>query len=236
MTIPHWPADLLCPLESRVQLVPFTRSGGRTLGGVSTATRTDRGFHRIDLVGIPLHGVDRRRTWDAIDTMLSGSAGRIIVPAWSFDSAPYASGREEEPVAVPHEDETSFSDGSLYIQGAISVKSHGVTAVGATVIALRLIQGAVDLSGVRFSFRHALYKTGEVLSIAGDIWTVRVTPSVRELIPADADLEFDRPTCVCRLAEDAGLRRSTTAERFERTNVSFLEDTDYWYKVAKGLL
>lgn len=236
MSIPLWPAELLCPLESRAWLVPFTRSGGRTLGGVSPATRTDLGFWRVDLAGIPLHGVDRRRAWDAIDAMLSGAAGRIAVPAWSIDSAPYASGREEEPGALPHEDGAVFSDGARYSQGAISVLSYGVTGVGATVISLRLVHGAADLSGVRFSYRHALYKTGQVLSVDGDIWTVLVTPSIRETIPAGADLEFDRPTCLCRLAEDTGLRRSITAERFERTNASFVEDTDYWYLLAKGLV
>jgi len=153
-----------------------------------------------------------------------------------MDSAPYASGKEEPLIEVPHSDGSSFSDGSQYQQNAISVVSVGVTAIGATVMSMRLINGAADLSGVRFSYNHALYQTGQVVSVEDDIWTVRITPSVRELIPAGADLEFDRPTCVCNLMEDAGMQRSMNADRFERASVSFVEDTFYWNQVALGLV
>lgn len=231
-----WPEKLLSPLECRAYLVPFTRSGGRTLGGVKPSTRTDLGYWRIDIMGIPMHGRDRLRSWDAIDTYLGGASGRIAVPAWAMDSAPYLSGKEEPLIAVLHADGSTFSDGSMYQQNAISVISVGVTAVGATVMSMRLINGAADLSGVRFSYNHALYKTGQVVSIEEDIWTVRISPSVRELIPAGVDLEFDRPTCVCNLVEDAGMQRSINADRFERASVSFVEDTDYWNRVALGLI
>nr|CAD6417690.1 hypothetical protein REQ54_01739 [Rhizobium sp. Q54] len=236
MAVIVWPEKLLSPLESRAYLVPFTRSGGRTLGGVKPSTRTDLGHWRIDILGIPMHGQDKRRTWDAISAYLGGSSGRIAIPAWAMDSAPYASGKEEPLIEVPHSDGSTFSDGSQYQQNAISVVSVGVTAIGATVMSMRLINGAADLSGVRFSYNHALYQTGQVVSVEDDIWTVRITPSVRELIPAGADLEFDRPTCVCNLMEDDGMQRSMNADRFERSSVSFVEDTYYWSQVALGLL
>lgn len=236
MAVIVWPEKLLSPLECRAYLVPFTRSGGRTLGGVKPSTRTDLGHWRIDILGIPMHGQGKRRTWDAISAYLGGSSGRIAVPAWAMDSAPYASGKEEPLIEVPHSDGSTFSDGSEYQQNAISVVSVGVTAIGATVMSMRLINGVADLSGVRFSYNHALYQTGQVVSVEDDIWTVRITPSVRELIPAGADLEFDRPTCVCNLVDDDGMQRSMNADRFERASVSFIEDTDYWWRVAEGLL
>jgi len=236
MSILVWPYKLLKPSECRAHPNPFTRSGGRTLGGLKPSTRTDLGPWRIDLTGVAIHTVQQRRAWDAIDTYLGGTSGHVAVPAWAMDSAPYASGGEEALVEVPHNDETTFSDGAEYQQNAISVVSQGVTALGATVMSMRIINGAEDLSGVRFSYRHALYKTGEVLSIDGDVWTVRITPTVRETIPAGADLEFDRPTCLCNLAEDTGMQRAINADRFEQINVSFVEDTDYWYKLAKGLI
>ncbi len=236
MAVIVWPEKLLSPLECRAYLVPFTRSGGRTLGGVKPSTRTDLGHWRIDIIGVPMHGQDKRRTWDAISAYLGGSSGRIAVPAWAMDSAPYASGKEEPLIEVPHSDGSTFSDGSEYQQNAISVVSVGVTAIGATVMSMRLINGAADLAGVRFSYNHALYQTGQVVSVEDDIWTVRITPSVRELIPAGADLEFDRPTCVCNLVEDDGMQRSMNADRFERASVSFIEDTYYWNMVALGLV
>jgi len=184
MAVIVWPEKLLSPLECRAYLVPFTRSGGRTLGGVKPSTRTDLGHWRIDIIGVPMHGQDKRRTWDAISAYLGGSSGRIAVPAWAMDSAPYASSKEEPLIQVPHSDGSTFSDGSQYQQNAISVVSIGTTAIGATVMSMRLINGAADLAGVRFSYNHALYQTGQVVSVEDEVWTVFITPSVRELIPA----------------------------------------------------
>jgi len=236
MAIIVWPEALLSPLECRAYIVPFTRSGGRTLGGTKPSTRTDLGHWRIDIAGIPMHGAAKLRTWDAISAYFGGASGRIAVHAWAMDKAPYVSGKEEPLVDVWHSDDSPFSDETPYQQNAISVVSVGATPIGATVMSMRLINGAADLSGVRFSYDHALYETGQVVSVEDDIWTVRITPSVRELIPSGADLEFDRPTCVCNLLEDDGMQRSMTAERFERVSVSFIEDTDYWNRLALGLI
>lgn len=228
MSIVVWPYKLLVPEECRAYPNPFTRSGGRTLGGVKPSYRTDLGYWSIELNSVPLVTTAQKRTWDAIETLLSGTSGRIAVPAWAMDSAPYASGQEEALSYVTHSDGTTFSDGSRYEQNAISVVSVGVTAVGATEISMRIINAAADLSGVRFSYNHALYKTGQVVSIDGDIWTMRITPSVRELIPSGAELEFDRPTCVCNLAEETGMKRAINSNRIEIVSVSFVEDTFYW--------
>lgn len=236
MTILLWPEALLSPLECRARLVPFSRSGGRTIGGTKPSTRTDLGHWRIDLNGIPLRGSEMLRTWDALSAYLGGTSGRVAVPAWAMDSAPYASGIEEPRDELAHADDSLFSDETGYLQNAISVVSVGVTAIGATVMSMRLVNGASDLSGVRFSVDHALYQTGQVVAIEDDIWTVRITPSVRALIPAGSDLEFDRPTCVCNLAEDDGMQRSINADRFERESVSFVEDTHYWSQLAAGLI
>lgn len=231
-----WPYQLLKPAECRAYINPFTRSGGRTLGGIKPSTRTDLGPWSIDLVDVAIRSIHQRRAWDAVATEAGGSSGRIVVPAWAIDSAPYASGQTEPLIDVPHDDGATFSDGTRYRQGAISVASHGVTAIGATVMSMRLINGDEDLTGVRFSYRHALYQTGRALSVDGDVWTVRISPSIRELIPDGSDLEFDRPTCICNLVDDTGMKRSINADRFEQLSVSFIEDTDYWYKVAKGLI
>lgn len=91
--------------------------------------------------------------------------------------------------------------------------------------------------GVRFSYKHALYETGPVISVDGDIWEVPISPTVRELIPAGADLEFDRPTCLCRLSDDRGMDVVQDAiSKNANPNVSFVEATDYWNRLALGLI
>jgi hypothetical protein len=230
-----WPPDLLVPEECHPNLVPYTRSGGRSLGGIEPAVRTDVGFWSIDLANIAIYSRAQRQTWTAIRQMLGGKAGLIAVPAWSFDTAPYVSGEFEQPGTVTHDDDTLFDDGTPYIQGAISVVTEGNTPIASTTIRLRVIKAAADLVGVRFSYSHALYETGPVIDNDGDIWTVSISPTVRELIPAGASLEFDMPTCLCHLTEDRGMDGGVNNIAFEQRSVSFTEATDYWNRLALGL-
>lgn len=231
-----WPQDVLTPLACYPNIVPFSRSGGRSLGGLEPSVRTDLGFWSIELSDIPVNDPAQRRTWLAIRNALGGRAGLIAVPAWSQDVAPYASGGFEPLAFVSHDDDTPFSDDTLYSQGAIAVQSVGVTPIGATVIQLRIIQAEANLVGVRFSYQHGLYETGPVIDIDGDIWTVPISPTVRAPIPDGADLEFDRPTCLCHLASDDQMGAGVDPVPFERRSVAFLEANDYWNKLALGLI
>jgi hypothetical protein len=163
----NWPICLLRPQAASANVVPFTRSGGASLGGIERTVRTDLG----------------------------------------------------------------------YSQSSIVVISEGATPIGATIIRLRIIDAAQNLAGVRFSFNHALYETGPVLEIEGDVWTVPIWPSVRELIPSGSDLEFDMPTCLCRLVQDRGMDiQSDYLRKSTYPSVSFLEATDYWNDLALGLI
>lgn len=239
MAMMVWPHCVLRPQMTAANLVPFTRSGGTTLGGITPSVRTDLGWWSIDYVNVILQNRYREQwqTWQAIRQKLGGRSGLIAVPVRSGLSAPYASGSFEEMPETTHSDGSTFSDGSHYVQGAISVKTVGATAIGATTIRMRIINAAPSLVGVRFSYNHALYETGPVISIDDDVWELPISPTVRELIPADADLEFDRPTCLCHLADDRGM--DVTQEAVARTSypsVRFIEATDYWNRLTLGIV
>ncbi|WP_043614219.1 hypothetical protein [Ensifer sp. ZNC0028] len=226
-----WPICVLRPQQISASLVPFTRSGGRSLGGVEPAIRTDLGYWSIDYANVVLQNRYREQwqTWQAIRQKLGGRSGLIVVPLRVSLSAPYLSGAFEPSGEVPHGDDASFDDDTPYSQGAISVVTEGVTPVGATTIRLRIINAAANLVGVKFSFEHAAYETGPVIDVSGDVWTVPISPTVRALIPSGSDLEFDQPTCLCRLAQDRGmdLTQDAIAKNFF-PSVSFVEATDYW--------
>lgn len=232
MTIIHWPRSLLVPRTPRANVTPFSRGGGRTLGGIGRATRTDKGYWRIVLGEIPVHSTAQRRTWHAIQTLLSGRAGLIHVPIWSRESAPYASGAYEPVVLTPHDDDSPFDDDSEYSQGAISIRAAAAAAIGATSIQLEILEAAEDLSGVRFSYQGAAYETGAVTEISGSTWTVPISPSIRAAIPSGADLEFDEPTCICRLVEDTGMDIELSLSGVDYPTVAFEEAVDYWNDLA----
>lgn len=234
--IPVWPHDLLIPAEVRPNLVPFTRTGGRSLGGTKPSVRTDLGYWSIDYIGILLYDRAQLRTREAIKDILSGSSGRIAIPVWSHQSAPRigATGSYEASPEVPHDDDTEFSDDTQYEQGEITVTVEETAGIGVTTIQLRIVNAEEDLSGVLFSYNHALYRTGQVLDVDGDVWTVRISPSVVAEIPAGATLEFDLPTCLCNLADDRGMDSGANIGGNEAVNVSFVQDMQYWNILAVG--
>jgi len=234
-----WPFCVLHPQQPSANIVPFTRSGGRSLGGIEPAVRTDLGYWAIEYGNVIIQNRfrDQWQTWQAIRQKLGGRVGLIAVPVPASLSAPYASGAFEAQGEVPHDDDALFSDDTPYVQGAISVISEGFTPLGATVIRLRIINAAANLVGIRFSCGHALYETGPVIDIDGDVWTVPISPTVREAIPHGTELEFDHPTCLCRLASDSGMDlQPDNARKNTFPSVSFQEATDYWNQLALGLI
>lgn len=231
-----WPADLLPPREIAANPVPFTRSGGRTINGLERAIRTDRGFWSIALNGVLLHNTQQRRKWNAIRTFLSGRSGLIVVPVWSWDTAPYPSGTIERDILTTHSDGTPFSDGALYSQGTIAVRCVATAEIGATTVKLSPVSAETDLEGVRFSYNHALYETGQAVGVSGSVWTVPVFPAVRARIPEGAELEFNLPTCLAHLADDRGMDVSMNPSVISEHSVAFVEATDYWSDLAAGLI
>lgn len=229
-----WPHRVLIPAAIEANVVPFSRSGGRTLGGLERVTRTDRGFWSITYKGVPLKSAADRRMFNALGVHCSGMATPIVVPVWSNDTAEWPAGSRNGVILTPHSDGSSFDDESLYSQPAIGVSLVGAAAIGATSVTLRIGYGIDELIGVRFSYEHALYQTGFPTLIDGTDWTVPITPPIRAPIPDGAALEFGLPTCLVRLASDRELDTSFTAGFFDRVDVAFVEAADHWNDLAEG--
>ncbi len=227
-----WPTALLKPVDVEPNVVAFTRSGGRTLGGLERVTRTDRGFWSIVYKGVPLSTPEQRRLWNVLAEHCGGAAGLLEVPVWSFDSAAWPAGTVNGRLLIAHSDGSGFSDGSLYAQSPIGVTLVGAVAIGATSITLRIGYGIEDLAGVRFSYNGALYRTGVPTEVDGADWTVPVSPAIRAAIPDAAELEFGLPTCIVRLAGDREMDVNFSRGGVDRRDVAFVEATDYWSDLA----
>lgn len=227
-----WPYQLLVPSAIEANVVPFSRSGGTTLGGLQRVTRTDRGWWEIAYKGVSLKTAAERRMFNALGTHCSGMATPIAIPVWSHDSAEWPAGSANGVILTPHSDGTHFDDGSLYSQPAIGVTMVDAAEIGDTSVKLRIVYGIEELIGVRFSYEHALYKTGYPTLIDGTDWTVPIAPAIRAPIPAGADLEFGLPTCLVRLASDRELDTSFTVGFFDSVDIAFVEAADYWNDLA----
>ncbi len=228
-----WPKKILQPASIMPNLVPMSRSGGPSLGGLERVTRTDRGWWEIGYKGVLLKSTAQRRCWNAIRVSLSGRAGLLSVPVWSHDSTPWLAGTTLGKFVLPHApDYTFFSDGSGYEQPGIIVELVDAVEIGDTSVKLRLIYGVDDFSGARFSYQHALYECGVPTAVDDDEWTMPIFPAVRAPIPADAELEFDVPTCLVRLKEDGDMDVNFSAGGFDKVDVSFVEAVDAWNDLA----
>jgi hypothetical protein len=232
----HWPIDLLPAQSVPFNPVPFTRSGGRSLGGIARYTRTDKGFWQGSLNGITFRRgqqFDQAREWTKIRTYLNGQAGLLVVPVCStrlLASPPTWS--DFSPGLYPHDDETTFEDDTEYYEGVTKVEMATTAPLGATVVRLRLIS-APTVQGIRFSYQHAMYETGAMIEqIGDDEFRVPIFPAIRQEIPADAWLETDQPTILCRLASDSEMDIEFPPANMPRPSINLVEAVDVWSDLA----
>jgi hypothetical protein len=104
-------------------------------------------------------------------------------------------------------------------------------ALGATSVQLQVLR-APTVAGIRFSYQHALYEVGAITAQAGNVYTASIFPAIRAAIPAGADLEADRPTCLCHLASDTEMDLEVPPDRGARPTVGIVEAVDYWTDLA----
>lgn len=227
-----WPRNVLEFSAVEFTKQAFVRSGGRSLQGIERTTKSDRGFWRASLGPVRLYTKEEWRTWQAIDTFLGGRAGYIAVPAFTGDDAPYPNGVPGSPTLGGYSETGTFSDGGLFRTRYVDVKLNSAAAISDTSVTLEIVNAASDLVGVKFSYQHALYETGPVTSISGNLWTVPVFPAIRAPIPAGASLEFDEPTCLMKLASDDEMSVPHGSERLMTGTLNFVEAVDYWTDLA----
>lgn len=231
-----WPADLLVPAEISANPVPFTRSGGRSISGLKRSVRTDRGYWEIEMINIPIFSRAQRRVWQSMRVELSGSSGLAVIPVWSRDTAPFVSGKFEPRITTSHSDGTVHSDSTPYSQGAIDLTSFDDVEIGETSIRIEAVHAEQNLAGIRFSYNHALYETGKILSEVGNVFRVTVFPAIRAPIPAGAPLNASNPTCLVNLKEDRGMDISYNISGFTQKSIAWQEASQYWSDLAAGLV
>lgn len=233
--IVHWPAHLLTPQASPFNPVPFSRSGGRTLGGISRTTKTDRGFWMGSLNRIIFRRglqFDQERSWVETRTNLGGQSGLVAVPVCSTRVWAAEGFKDFSGGLHPHDDETPFDDDTLYSEGRIRIEMAAFAPLSSTVVSLRLVDAPTAV-GVRFSYQHAMYETGSLIERASeDVYRVPVFPAIRRAIPADAQLEADKPTVLCHLATDTEMDIEFPGSGMPRPSVNFVEAVDYWNDLA----
>jgi len=208
-----WPFDELQPRSVGIHLVPATIGGGPAMaGGNEQVAATANGFWRFTYGEIRVHDRDQILKWRAMEVLLEGRAGVICLHAYDGKRAPW-----------------------LTVGGAIVASASGAFAAGATSGSIKVTTGGVLLPGMFFSWEDTssggiagprLYclKTVGAPSGSPPVYPVTIFPPIRAAIAADELLEFARPMCRARLADDRSMSLPLHLLEHASQTVEFEED------------
>jgi hypothetical protein len=107
--------------------------------------------------------------------------------------------------ACPHDDGSTFSDGTGYESSMIEASMTRPAPIRATSLSIQIIAGDDFHGGEYFAIDHPtnrwrLYRIRTAVQNIDGTWAITIRPPLREAIYASTPLEFDRPKCVLRLA------------------------------------
>ena len=133
------------------------------------------------------------------------------------------------PASVPHADGSYFSDGGGYLTSYMDVTASASAALRATTLTATVTYAPSLQAGQHFSIdhttkEHRLYRIKSVTDNEDGTSTLTFWPPLREAVAADERLEFDRPKCRMRLADDQGMDLGLQAGSFGFPDVTFIED------------
>lgn len=193
MTFPTFPTSaatgpLFDPETEVWRLVGVAISGGISVGGSSTLTRTDGGgLWACEMTGIELFTAAQLLAASALDMQLEAGASSIVVPCFGFPLRPVPAGVDWAP----------------------TITLADPAALRATTLAVQIDVGAPLEAGHPFSITgethgKRLHKVHSVdaAEVVDGVYTqtIRIRPPLREAAAAGAVLDFTDPGCVMRLA------------------------------------
>lgn len=221
MTI-RWPEKVLRPQNVAFDLAPRSLAGPASVSGKTQVVSSDAGLWKFTFGNVVVNGRDRVLAWRAIQALLEGRLGTILVPLCR-GYQPVPAGAVEAGLwgDVPHSDDADFSDDTGYVGTVISV-------VAAEDVASRAVSMTADVtysgdlqSGQHFSIGERLYR---IRTFDADTGTMTFRPPLREAVAAGTELNFDGPVCRMRLASDDAMDLELALRRFGNPTVNFLED------------
>ncbi len=207
-----WP-DILAPQSVTIQAQGASRSAGRSIGGVERVTLVDAGWWTARIafprLKTPIHVAEYR----GLLARLRGRSGTVLAPFFDCRHTPGGLQAFADPDGyanaygaggVPFDDDATFDDGALWGAQVVAAKLDLAVAAQATEAYINVISAHSIRPGHYFSIGYRAYVVCEVLAVAGTQHRVTFWPPAREAAAALAEVQFDRPSCVMRLAADDG--------------------------------
>ena len=230
----YWPGRLLVPAHAKAQAAPNNTSGGQSFAGAERVTGNTPGRWKLalrdirvcmDSDGVSLNQ-DRIRAWNGIEAALQGRLNTILVPVYDYLRAPWPvvngkNVRPAKPASVWKDIFTRYTPASTAIQAT----ANADIAAGAMTGVIALAAGSA-LDVCHFEADERVYRINRVVSVSGNVYTVKFWPPVRETISSGTALNFDDPCLRCRLSGDEDMAIKDGFEYWRRATPSldFVED------------
>lgn len=221
-----WPRNM-------VPQVPAFNPRGMVVGGPPSLTgRTmvgsvDAGYWTASLRSVVVTKKDQIKAFRALRALLEGGAHHIRVPAFDCYIAPWPVGVDGKAVAkvgpVSFSDGAGFSDSSTFYQPSIAAVVVGDTALRSTRITVDFLNAGCIEGGEYFSIGDRLYTIKAVIAENDTERTLAIWPPLREAVCEGAPVEFDRPVCRMRLADEAAMDIALEFGRRAFPDLAFVE-------------
>lgn len=195
-----WPFDDLKPRDIGIFPVAAPIGGGIALTGKEPTIDSGAGYWRIVLGAIPVKTRANIYAFRALEAQLEGRGRTIAIPIYDGKRAPWP--------ATPG--------------GAIDAEATDGALEGATTLQILPVNIAEIEVGMFFSAGNRLYR---VKAVQGDsnVFDVEIWPPLRADIEAGEALEFGRPVCLCRLADDLGMALALDGHKRGEATIEFVE-------------
>ncbi len=197
MTIPVFPTALFAFDEQEVDLERRVTSGGVSLSGAEDLIATDGGGRWFaEFANGPLLDREPMLAWRSFLLIAEEGATEIIVPFCDPMHQPYG-----DEHSVPHSDDTTFDDESLYSGGGAAAEVAADAALRATTLTLTVTLPQPLVGGETFSIEHPVkgwraYRVRTVEEQSDTEVTITLRPPLREAVSEGEVVDFVDPRCL----------------------------------------
>jgi hypothetical protein len=226
MTIYDWPLTLF-PQAQGFNPRGMVVGGPPSLTGRTMVGSIDAGYWTATLAGFVVNTKDRVKGYRALRALLEGGAHQVRMPVFDCRHAPWPvdiSGRSVSSAGpVQFSDGSEFSDGSSLYQPIITAETVGDTALRSTLITINFLNVGEVVGGEYFSIGDRLYVIKSVIEEDDTELTLSIWPPLREVVADGTPVNFDRPACLMRLADEATMDLMLESGRRAFPDLSFVE-------------
>lgn len=224
MTTIRWPICTLPPSnDGAFNIASRSLAGPASISGNTQVVSSDAGIWRATFQSVHVRRREAVLTFRAIATLLEGRLNPILLPMC----------RGYQPVLAdppglydptPHEDGSTFGDGSAYVGATVEVQLAAPVAARAVSASVDISYGGTLLPGHRFSIGERGYMLRSVVYTSDTTAAITFRPPLREAAVSGQRLEFDDPVVRMRLASDTEMDLDLHLRRFGQPTVNFIED------------